>query len=240
MFSLIPAIDIIDQQLVRLTKGDYNQVTTYDMLPIEMAFHYQSLGFNYIHVVDLNGAKDGALINLDVIRSIASISGLTVQVGGGIRSKEHIALLLNSGVSFVILGSLLVQDFNLSKDLIHSFPEQVIAGLDIIDGNLATHGWLEQSSVHIEDMVRELDSLPIHSIVSTDISKDGTFEGLNLQLYQQLSTLTKHSIIASGGVSSISDVIQLRDMSIPNVTGCIVGKAIIEEKISAIDVKQFL
>ncbi|RAP24080.1 1-(5-phosphoribosyl)-5-[(5-phosphoribosylamino)methylideneamino]imidazole-4-carboxamide isomerase [Candidatus Marinamargulisbacteria bacterium SCGC AG-343-K17] len=239
-FSLIPAIDIIDGGLVRLFKGDYDQITEYDMSPLDMAYYYVSLGFKYIHVVDLNGAKDGHLTNLEVIRSIAEIPDLMVQVGGGVRNHQHIETLLDAGVSAVIVGSLFVKDFDLACQMASDFPGHIIAGLDILDDHLAAHGWTERSDLTLETILTQLSDTPLHSIVTTDISKDGTFEGLNFDLYHRMSSLSAHHIIASGGVSTISDVIQLRDMKLPNVTGCIVGKAIIEGKIKQEDITEFI
>ena len=238
-FKIIPAIDIIDGNLVRLYKGDYDMVTSYEQTPKEMALYYQSLGLNYIHVVDLNGAKDGDLINLDVIRSIAELPNIQIQVGGGIRTPDHIQLLLDAGVSAVIIGSMFVQDFTLASQLTTQYPNQVIAGLDILHNKLASHGWTKSSSMTIDDMLKSLVDLPLHSIVSTDISKDGTFEGLNYDFYQRLSDLSSHPIIASGGVSTIDDVINLRNLNLPNMNGCIVGKAIIEGRLSKSDIENF-
>ena len=226
--------------MVRLYQGDYNQVTKYNASPVDIARYYLSLGFNYIHEVDLNGAKDGALTNLDVIKSIANLPGLMIQVGGGVRSQEHVQKLLAVGVSSVIVGSLFVQDYELAIQIVQDFPGKIIAGLDILDGCLATHGWTQPSQISLDVMIGQLSNLPLHSIVTTDISKDGTFEGLNVDLYRHMSTISTHSIVASGGVSTISDVIGLRDMNFPNVTGCIVGKAIIEGKITKDDVVSFV
>ena len=239
-FSILPAIDIIDGGLVRLFKGNYQQVTRYEKSPYDMAIYYQSLGLNHIHVVDLNGAKDGRLTNLNVIRSIASIPNMTVQVGGGVRSQQHVDALLDTGVSAVIVGSLIAQDFESAALIMNTNPNRVIAGIDLIDGKLATHGWLEKSDIKIDDLMTQLSDFPLHSIISTDISRDGTFSGPNIDLYRSLATLTDHSIIASGGVSSISDIAELKDLNITNLNGCIVGKAIIEGKICKDDVNSFL
>lgn len=238
--KLIPAIDIIDGKLVRLFKGDYNQKTEYERSPYDMARYYQTLGLSHIHVVDLNGAVDGKLTNLSVIRDIASIEGVTIQVGGGVRSIDHVQQLLDTGVDCVIVGSLLVQDFELGCKMFQTFPNKIIAGLDILNDCLATHGWKETSSIRIHDFIKQLNDFSIHSIVSTDISKDGTFAGLNLDLYRSIAALTNHSIVASGGVKSIDDLVSLRELNLINVTSCIVGKAIIEGHISEQDVKAFL
>ena len=239
-FSLIPAIDIIDGQLVRLYKGDYSKKTNYESTPLEMAKYYQSIGLNYIHIVDLNGAKDGYLSNLKTISEIAKLSNIQIQVGGGVRSIEHVKTLLNAGVGAVIIGSLFVHNFDLAAKITNAFPDRIIAGLDVINGNLASHGWTQESNHSIYDFLNLLRDLPLHSIVTTDISKDGTFEGVNLSLYQTMSNKTPHSIIASGGVSTISDLTHLKGLNLVNISGCIVGKAIIEGKISQDDVRLFL
>ena len=235
-FQLIPAIDILDGQLVRLYKGQYDQATQYLQTPVDMAMYYQSLGLNRIHVVDLNGAKDGALVNQSVIQRIANIPGITLQVGGGVRHMDHIDALLSYGVSAVIIGSLFVSNLELAIACIHQYPHQIIAGLDIQNDYLATHGWIETSQVSLLDMLSTLSAHPIQSIITTDIQKDGTMQGPNVSLYQQMATATSHPIIASGGVSAIDDVRQLQQLNLPNLHGCIVGRAIIEGHISPEDI----
>ena len=235
-FRLIPAIDIIDAGLVRLYKGDYAQQTTYSMTPLEMALEYKSMGLDYIHIVDLNGAKDGDLTNLKTIRQIVDETGLTVQVGGGVRSTHHVETLLNAGVSAVIIGSLFVKNIDLALDIVQQFPHQVIAGLDIQGDCIASHGWTETSNITLDHILSILNQEKLHSIVTTDIQKDGTFEGPNVELYKQMAHKTAHSIVASGGVASIKDVINVKQLGLKNVIGCIVGKAIIEGKITKEDV----
>ena len=141
-----------------------------------MALNYQNMGLDYIHIVDLNGAKDGKLTNLDTIQEIVQKTGLTVRVGGGVRHVTHVETLLNVGVSAVIIGSLFVKDLDLALDIVQQFPNQVIAGLDIQGDCIASHGWTETSSITLDDMLKTLDSVKLHSIVTTDIQKDGTFE----------------------------------------------------------------
>jgi phosphoribosylformimino-5-aminoimidazole carboxamide ribotide isomerase len=236
MFRLIPAIDILNKQLVRLKQGDYNQATFYSQSPVEMAHHYQSMGFNYIHVVDLNGAKDGDLVNLGTIQRLAEIPDIQIQVGGGVRTLTHVDKLVQAGVSAVIIGSLFVQNFELACSIIEAYPNQIIAGLDVLNGKLATHGWVKDSNMPIEDMMNKLSKFPLHSIVSTDISKDGTFNGLNLGLYERISKISSHPIIASGGVCSVNDIRLLKQINHARINGCIVGKAIIEGRISQQDI----
>jgi phosphoribosylformimino-5-aminoimidazole carboxamide ribotide isomerase len=237
-FLIVPAIDIIDGQLVRLYKGDYNQPTNYTQSPYDMAMHYKALGLNTIHVVDLNGAKDGQLTNLPAIKLIASIPNIKIQVGGGVRSRDHVLALFDIGISRVILGSIITENFKLATELMLEFPNQIIAGIDIKDNKIATNGWLEAASVSIEDGFHRLSQYPLHSIISTDISRDGTFLGPNFDLYKRLAGLTSHSLVASGGVSSIDDIIRLKNLNLPNLRCCIVGKAIIEGKIVMSDLNQ--
>jgi phosphoribosylformimino-5-aminoimidazole carboxamide ribotide isomerase len=239
-FRLIPAIDIIDGGLVRLYKGDYAQQTSYTTTPLEMALVYQEMGLDYIHIVDLNGAKDGDLTNLNTIRQIVEETGLTVQVGGGVRNVHHVETLLNVGVSAVIIGSLFVKNLDLALDIVQKFPNQIIAGLDIQGDCIASHGWTETSTITLDYILSILNQEKLHSIVTTDIQKDGTFEGPNVALYKQMANKTYHSIVASGGVASINDVIALKHLTLTNVVGCIVGKAIIEGKITKDDVLSIL
>jgi phosphoribosylformimino-5-aminoimidazole carboxamide ribotide isomerase len=238
MFQLIPAIDIIDGKLVRLYQGDYDQQTAYQTSPKDMAFNYKQMGCNHIHVVDLNGAVDGALTNLNVIKDIANIPDITIQVGGGIRTLSHAQQLFDCGVSNIIIGSLLMNDRALATNIIQSFPHKVIAGLDVKDNAVAIHGWKDTASQTLEEVLSDLNTLPIASIISTDISRDGTFDGVNTELYQRISKTTEHKVIASGGVDSIENVLNLKHLQIPGMVGCIVGKAVIEGKITASDIKR--
>ena len=237
-FKLIPAIDIIDHQLVRLFKGDYNQKTNYSNTPLDMALYYKDLGISYIHIVDLNGAKDGELTNLSTIKEIIDVTGLDVQVGGGVRSLDHVEQLFSIGVAAVIIGSMLVKDFDLISTIIQSYPQKIIAGLDVQGDYIATHGWTETSSLSLDEMLKKLAPLPLHSIVTTDIQKDGTFLGPNISLYESMSKKTAHPIIASGGVSDIRDLYHIKELGI--ASGCIIGKAIIEGRVTDSDVHEFL
>ena len=237
--QIIPAIDIIDTQLVRLYQGQYDQVTTYANTPLDMAKQYQDMGLNHIHIVDLNGAKDGTLVNLKTIEAISRIPNISIQVGGGIRTKEHIQRLLDIGVKGLIVGSMFVDQFKKASEYVQLFPNQIIAGLDVYNNCLATHGWTDHSSIQINEFLNQLNALPIQSIVTTDIQKDGTFNGPNIQLYQNMAKHTKHPIIASGGVSSIQDLYQLEDAAIAPLKGCIVGKAMIEGKITQQELMAF-
>ena len=214
--------------------------TVYPQSPLEMAKFYESLGFDHIHIVDLNGAVDGELTNLNVISEIVNQTTLSVQVGGGVRSFAHLDALFSNGISAVIIGSLFIKDFDLVKKMIHAYPNQIIAGLDIINFKVATHGWTQTSSISLQNILDQLHDLPIHSILTTDIEKDGTFKGPNVDLYKEMTRLTDHSVIASGGVSSINDLIDLKELSLKSLSGCVVGKAIIEGRIRPDELKAFL
>jgi phosphoribosylformimino-5-aminoimidazole carboxamide ribotide isomerase len=227
MFTVIPAIDLLDGQVVRLTQGDYNQVSHYAYTPAELAKKYESFGAKRIHIVDLNGAKDGKLVNQEAIESIRSAVACELELGGGIRNKETAAHILSLGIDYLVLGSLLVKDFKAATDIISAFPDKVIAGLDFKNGELAVEGWLETSDVSLTTLLSQLEALPVNSIISTEISKDGMMSGPDLTGLTRLSKQTKLPVIASGGVSSPSDIDSLKDLQNDGIIGCIVGKAVL-------------
>jgi phosphoribosylformimino-5-aminoimidazole carboxamide ribotide isomerase len=236
--AIVPAIDIIDGQLVRLREGRYDAVTTYPTHPVDMAKRYRDdYGLTHIHIVDLNGAVDGQLTNLSTIQAIANLPNISVQVGGGVRHMNHCRQLVDSGVDAVIIGSLIASNFATFTTCVTTFPDRIIAGLDIKNDCLAVSGWTTETQLGIPDLATALNALPLHSIISTDIARDGTFGGLNLDLYTTLSDACRHRIIASGGVASIEDIMALRALNRPNIVGCIVGKAIIEGRITADDIR---
>lgn len=227
MFTIIPAIDLLDGQVVRLTQGDYNQVSHYAYTPAELAKRYEAFGATRIHIVDLNGAKDGKLVNQDAIESIRNAVSCELELGGGIRNKETAGKILDLGINYIVLGSLLVKDFQTASNIISAFPNKVIAGLDFKNGELAVEGWLETSNTSLESLLSALERLPINSIISTEISKDGMMSGPDLVGLTRLSKQTKLPVIASGGVSSPTDIDSLKDLFDDGIIGCIVGKAVL-------------
>jgi phosphoribosylformimino-5-aminoimidazole carboxamide ribotide isomerase len=224
--DVIPAIDILDGRCVRLYQGDYQQSEVFGEDPVEVAQRWYSQGAKYLHVVDLDGAKEGKPKNLKVIEAIARSIPMRVQMGGGLRDRESILSVLNSGVSRVILGTAAVESSQLIADICAEFPEQIMIGIDARDGKVATRGWLETSEVMAVDLAKRMTSVGIAGIIYTDIHRDGTMQGPNIEALRQLAENVNVPVIASGGVSSITDLLNLLSLESVGVTGAIVGKAI--------------
>ena len=231
---LFPAIDLYDQKAVRLYKGDYNQMTVYSENPVEIAEDFRNSGATHIHMVDLEGAKDGTTPNLAVVEKVATETGLFVEIGGGIRSMDTINRYLSCGVSRVILGTSAVTDPTFLENAVSLYGNKIAVGADVKDGRIAIKGWLESSSYTLEAFMARLEALGVSNVICTDISKDGAMRGTNRELYQELSSRYSVDITASGGVSSLEDVAALRQM---NLYGAIIGKAYYT---GAIDLKQAL
>jgi phosphoribosylformimino-5-aminoimidazole carboxamide ribotide isomerase len=230
--TIIPAIDLLDGNVVRLTQGDYDQVSRYDLSPGGLAKSFEEHGAKRLHIVDLNGAKDGSLVNVEAIRQIRDNCNLELELGGGIRNQETINTLKNAGISYFILGSLLVKNWDLAEGLITDNPNQIIAGIDAKDGYMAIHGWLEKSELKATDLAKKLNSLAIESIIYTDIAKDGMLSGPNIPELNEIATVSDHPIIASGGISSQEDIETLATLTETGILGCITGKAIYENKLN--------
>ncbi len=224
MFEVIPAIDILQGKCVRLTRGNYKDVTTYNDSPIAVAQNWQKLGFNRLHLVDLDGAKTGEPVNMAVISELAKIPGLTLDIGGGIRTLKTIETYLDAGISYVILGSVIFKDPKLLDQAIKEFGNKIIAGVDMDNGEFKISGWLESTALKGINVLKDLGSRGVRTVIVTDISKDGMLKGPNFSLYQSLAGLKDLRIIASGGVTSIEDVQKLSTLK--NISGCIVGKAL--------------
>ncbi len=220
---IFPAIDLYEKKAVRLFKGDYNKMTVYSENPLEVAKGFKSQGAEYIHMVDLEGAKDGTTPNFDVVKSVAQHSGLKVEIGGGIRDEETVKRYIDAGVMRVILGTAAVNDRAFLEKVCAKYADKIAVGADLKDGNVAVKGWLEDSGVTGIDFLREMQELGIKTIICTDISRDGAMQGTNRKLYRELSEKFTMDIVASGGVSTIGDIEALRKM---NLYGAIVGKAI--------------
>ena len=219
---ILPAIDLLGRKAVRLLKGDYNQVTVYSDSPLEVARKFKSLGAMYIHMVDLDGAKYGTTPNMDIVAEVAENTGLFVEIGGGIRSMDTVKKYIDAGVSRVILGTAAICDEAFLKEAVRTYGEKIAVGADVKDGKIAVKGWLEQSDVTLDEFFFKMQNLGVKNIICTDISRDGAMRGTNLELYRELSAKYSLDITASGGVSSIEDVKELRKM---NLYGAIIGKA---------------
>ena len=221
--ELFPAIDLIGGCAVRLVKGDYAQKTVYSDNPAEVAKSFAAAGAKYLHVVDLEGAKDGGTPNLETIKNIVENGGLLVEVGGGIRSEEVIKKYLDAGVFRVILGTAAVQNPAFLEEMVQKYGEKIAVGVDIKDGMVAIKGWTEVSAESCFDFCEKLQKIGVRTIICTDISKDGLLSGTNLELYKELSEKFSVDIVASGGVTTLDDVKKLADMG---MYGAILGKAL--------------
>lgn len=220
--EIFPAIDLYDGKAVRLYKGDYNEMTVYSENPIEIARDFENSGAKFIHMVDLEGAKDGTTPNLDIVKQIANETGLFVEIGGGIRSMDTVKAYLESGVDRVILGTAAVTDEKFLIKAVEAYGEKIAVGIDIKDGFVAIKGWTEKSKYSCDEFFLKMQNIGVKYIICTDISKDGAMKGTNRELYKDLSKKFDVNITASGGVSSIEDIIALRKL---NLYGAIIGKA---------------
>ncbi len=220
--KIYPAIDLLEGKAVRLLRGDYAQMTVYSDSPLSVAQDFQAAGAEYIHMVDLAGARDGTTPNFDTVASVAAGTSLKVEIGGGIRSEEVIRRYLDAGVERVILGTAAITDWDFFASMTAKYGAHIAAGADCRDGLGAIKGWLETSAVTCYDFCRRLDDIGVKTLICTDISKDGAMGGANRELYKSLAEKYSMDIIASGGVSSLDDIIALRDMGLH---GAILGRA---------------
>lgn len=227
---LIPAIDLKNGEAVRLYKGDYNQKTVYSSSPDEIAKSFEEMGADYLHVVDLDGAKDAKATNLKTIKKIRNSISIPMELGGGIRNMETVDLYLNEvGVNRVILGTAAINDPKFLKAALKKYgPQRIVVGVDIKDGYVSTSGWLETSEVYYIDFLKDLESIGVKIIVCTDISKDGTLTGPSFDVYQKIKENTNLDFVVSGGVKDKEDIYKVNELG---YYGCIVGKAYYEGKI---------
>ncbi len=220
--KIFPAIDLYDGKAVRLLRGDYNQMTVYSDKPWEFAADFEKEGATCLHLVDLEGAKTGETPNIEIVRRIVQETGLFTEIGGGIRSMETIEKYIEAGVDRVILGTAAVTDEQFLLDAYKKYGDKIAVGVDIKDGYVAIKGWLETSEYDVYTFCQKMQDIGIKTIICTDISKDGAMAGTNLALYQELSEKYSLDITASGGVSTLDDVKNLRNMG---MYAAIIGKA---------------
>ena len=219
---LFPAIDLYEGKAVRLFKGDYAQMTVYSNNPMEIARDFEAKGAKAVHLVDLEGAKDGTTPNLNIVKAIALETNLFTEIGGGIRNMETVRAYLENGVDRVILGTAAVNDEAFLKEAIAAYGSRIAVGVDVKDGFVAIKGWTENSQYSCFDFCRKMVDLGVEYLICTDISKDGAMQGANHELYREMSERFAMQIVASGGVSSMEDVTRLRAL---NIYGAIIGKA---------------
>lgn len=220
---IFPATDIYDGKVVRLYKGDYDQMTVYSDNPVEIARSFAACGAEYLHVVDLEGARDGTTPNSEVVRALVKESGMLVEIGGGIRTEDTVKTYTDMGVARVILGTAAVTDPVFLKKMVALYGERIAVGVDIKDGFVAIKGWTEKSEVTCDAFFEKLQQIGVSTVICTDISKDGALSGTNLQLYRDLSEKYSMQIVASGGISTEEDILALRSM---DIYGAILGKAL--------------
>ena len=221
--QIFPAIDLSGGQVVRLYQGDYDKMTVYGADPCAVARDFLAAGAKYLHVVDLDGAKDGTLANLEPIAAIARQGGLYIEVGGGIRTEERIRRYLDLGVSRCILGTVAVKDFAFTERMAQKYGEAIAVGVDARDGYVAVSGWTELSAERGVDFCCRLRDAGVKTVIYTDISRDGAEQGTNLELYRELAKIDGLDITASGGVSSIEE---LRELQSIGTRAAILGKAL--------------
>ena len=231
IMDIFPAIDLLDGKCVRLYQGDYNKSEVFNDNPAAMAKSWLEQGANKLHLVDLDGAKAGHPVNLDAIASIVEMVStasqpVQIQVGGGLRTEASVVQLLNLGIDRVILGTVAVEQPELVRQLCQKYPQKIVVGIDARSGKVATKGWLETSEVLATDLAKQMASMGVAAIIYTDIHRDGTMTGPNLEALRELASGVEIPVIASGGVSSLGDLLSLLSLSTIGVTGTIVGQAL--------------
>ncbi|MBK9590924.1 MAG: 1-(5-phosphoribosyl)-5-[(5-phosphoribosylamino)methylideneamino]imidazole-4-carboxamide isomerase [Crocinitomicaceae bacterium] len=235
---IIPAIDIIDGKCVRLTKGDYSTQIIYNEDPLEVAKEFEANGIQYLHMVDLDGAKSSRIINQKVLERVSTNTKLKIDFGGGIKSDADIRIAFESGASQITGGSIAVKNRELFLDWIKRYgSDKIILGADCLNRKIATQGWLENSETDVVDFISDYQQKGIQYVICTDISKDGMLQGTSNELYKEILEKTSVKLIASGGVSSLDDLIKLKELG---CEGAIIGKAIYEGRIKLNDLKQIM
>ena len=224
--QIIPAIDLLDGQCVRLHQGDYGQVTRFSDDPVAQALSWQNQGASRLHLVDLDGARRGEPVNDAVMRAITAALSIPVQLGGGVRSMERAEELLGCGLERVILGTVAIEQPELVEELAARHPGRIVVGIDATEGKVATRGWLEQSSVEAEELAARFEGTGVAALITTDIATDGTLAGPNLAFLRRMAQASSLPVIASGGVGCLEDLLSLLSLEPLGVEGVIVGRAL--------------
>ncbi|MHC4553186.1 MAG: 1-(5-phosphoribosyl)-5-[(5-phosphoribosylamino)methylideneamino]imidazole-4-carboxamide isomerase [Planctomycetota bacterium] len=227
--DILPAIDLIDGKCVRLVQGEYNKKITYKDDPVAQAQEFYDAGAEWLHVVDLDGAKLGKPINAGVVAEIAKNVPMKIELGGGVRNEESITAMLDAGVTRLILGSSAIKEYNWFCEMANKYPQRLVLGLDARGANLATEGWLEQGSLSLLEFAKKAADLPLSAIIYTDISKDGMLAGPNIERTKQLVEEVDLPIVAAGGVTTVDDV---KTLKTAGVAGAIIGRALYEGSIT--------
>ncbi|MBE7630256.1 1-(5-phosphoribosyl)-5-[(5-phosphoribosylamino)methylideneamino]imidazole-4-carboxamide isomerase [Tenacibaculum piscium] len=227
---IIPAIDVIEGKCVRLTKGDYATKKIYNENPVEVAKEFEDNGIEYLHLVDLDGAKSQHIVNYKILEQIASKTNLKIDFGGGLKSDEDLRIAFENGASQITGGSIAVKNPDVFTGWLTKYgSDKIILGADCINRKIATHGWLETSEVDVVDFIKQYEQIGVKNTICTDVAKDGMLQGASVDLYKEILSKSDVNLIASGGVASIDDLIELKEIG---CEGAILGKAIYEGYIS--------
>tara|TARA_B100000212_G_C27353173_1_gene524601 strand:+ start:190 stop:957 length:768 start_codon:yes stop_codon:yes gene_type:complete len=233
--KLIPAIDLMNGKCVRLVKGDFNESKEFSNNPVSQAKLWEKAGASSIHIVDLDAAKTGKASNDNSIKEIAKAVKIPIQIGGGVRSEKRINDLFSYGINKVIMGTSVIEDRKLVENLTKKFPNKIIIGIDAKDGKVSTRGWIKNSDKLAIDVIKDFSQFEISNFIVTDINTDGTLNGPNEKFIEEILLNTNKSVIASGGIGSISDLLSLIKFEGKGLDGVIVGKALYENKFSIIE-----
>jgi phosphoribosylformimino-5-aminoimidazole carboxamide ribotide isomerase len=234
---VLPAIDIRNGKCVRLQQGDYNQETVYADSPVEMAKHWEQQGAKFLHIVDLDGAKEGQPTNFSIVSNIARSINIPIELGGGVRNQETIQHYLDAGVSRLIIGTLALKEADWFRKMCQKFPNKLVLGIDGRNGLVATEGWLETSQTLATDLAKKYADLPLSALIYTDIAKDGMLEGPNIEEMEAMRQAVPFPLIVSGGIASLNDI---RRLASRDFHACIIGKALYENKFQFTDISHCL
>ena len=237
---IFPAIDIKDGVCVRLIKGDYRQITSYENTPIDQATKYFENGFNNIHIVDIDGALHGRPVNSILIKEIIKKVKSKIQIGGGIRTIDDISRWIEMGIDKVVMGTAAVENIDLLKTACDKFKNKIAVALDVKDGLIALSGWKKQTNISAIDFIKKIQNFGVSRIIYTDINRDGTKQGPNIKDTVELSSKTKIPLVISGGVSSLGDIKEIKSLSNSNIEGVIVGKSIYDGDIKISDLAELI
>ena len=237
---IFPAIDIKDGKCVRLIKGDFNKIISYEDSPANQAIKYSQSGFNDIHVVDLDGALQGKSVNSIIVKEIIKKTKSRIQIGGGIRTIDDINSWIEMGIDRVVMGTAAVENIELLKTACAKFKNKIAVALDVKDGLIALSGWKKQTNIFAIDFINKIQNFGVSRIIYTDINKDGTKKGPNIKDTIELSNKVKIPLVISGGVSSIEDVKKIKSLNNPSIEGVIVGKSIYDGDIKINDLAKLI
>lgn len=237
---VIPAIDLKDGKVVRLLQGKYEEVTVYSHDPAETAKDWQKQGASRLHIVDLDGARTGEVKNITPARCIIESADIPVQFGGGLRTREDIAAIIAMGAKWAILGTRACEDLDFVQQMVAEFGEQIIVSIDVKYQKVATRGWTDTTEIEDVELIKKLQDIGVKSFIYTDISRDGTLAGINIEGVKRVLQETKASVIYSGGISTMKDVENLKPLEKQGLVGMIVGKALYESKVNLAQIKTFL